>query len=163
LATKHERAIEQYGDILAQNLGYACIASVKDVIDALTPHGAVPNGVDLTGASLVVLSIRAAIDLEAISNNFGERALELMLDALDKHYSEAGLVTVRGGFRAWVQAARNTMAAHGDPRGWVRAHSVATLNTRDPEDEVFHLALVGGLTAGSPLWSEIETAANRGN
>lgn len=159
----YERVIAEDGHILAQNLAYHCIATVKDVIDALESHGVVPAGVDLTRASLVVLSIRAAVDLQAINAKYGKRAANLMLQALDKHYSATGLVTAAGGFTAWVAAARKTMAKHADPGDWVRAQCVALLDTRDPEDELFHLALVPGVTAGTPLSSAIEEAASRRN
>jgi hypothetical protein len=163
MATEYERLIEQDGEVLAQNLAYHCIAAVKEVIDTLAPGGGVPPDVDLTGASLVVLSVRAAVDLQAIGATYDDRAAELMLEALDRHFSTGGLVTTSGGFRTWVAAARKTMIDHPDPREWIPAQCVALLGTRDPEDELFHLALAKGLTAGTSLPFAIEQAASKRN
>jgi hypothetical protein len=144
-----EEFVSKHGEAMAQNIGYYCAAAGKRVTVLLEEQNALPPNVDLSGILQVLLSLRATIELNAVERRFGKAARDGLQSAMDKYFNAVGVC--RGPFVTWVNAAEQTMAASTRPADWLRIHAVNLLDTRDPDDEVFHLLLGEGFAEGASL------------
>jgi hypothetical protein len=158
--SKYEKFIEQNADALVQNLAHYSALSAKEINDALGEQ--MPPNLNVDAIFLFIFSLRGTIDALAVKNRFGDRAHNRVVHALDKIYqvSFRKAWTDTGQFsQSLMRDVKISISESSDPADWIRIHSIRTLETRDPEDELFHVALASAFTKGESIVETVERAA----
>lgn len=159
LKSKYEKFIEKQADTLARNLAFNCASGAREVVDVLGTN--VPGTLSLNAIFLFLFSLRSTIEAIGVESKFGPRARMSVVRALDRLYEEScrEVWTKTGPFsESLMSDAKNSVSQSSNPVEWIRIHSVRTLETKDPDDELFHMMLVGVFTKGESLVTTIERA-----
>lgn len=158
--SKYEKFIEQNADGLVHNLAYYSAASAKDVVNELGNHS--PPNLNVDVVFLFLFSLRGTIDALGVRNRFGKRAHKTIIAALDKLY-EASFPDAHactGTFsQSLMQDVQASLNESSNPIDWIRIHSMRTLETKDPQDELFHAALARVFGSGESMLATIEQAS----
>jgi hypothetical protein len=149
-----EEFLREHGEAVAHNLGHHVLVAAQELCASLARDGALPAGVTVPRLVQLLLSLRATLELMAVEHRFGEPAHDALLAAMSAYYERTLLE--RGRFTTWVAAAHETMRRSENAREWPRIHAMNLLGTREPEDTLFHTALVYGLHVGDPIVAVIE-------
>lgn len=150
-----QQFVVEHAHELAKNLAHHCAVAAKEICDSLAE--AVPSGLDLDAVYWFLLTFRAPLELRGVAQRFGQEAEAALRGAMGHEYRR----DERGGpmLQVWEAALTKTMGQSTDPREWPRIHAVHMLGTRDPEDEMFHLALAHGITYGQPIAAIVDLNA----
>jgi hypothetical protein len=158
--SKEEKFIENNADKLVNNLAHYCAAGAKEVVEALGEH--VPMNLNVDTIFLFLFSLRGTIEALGVEKKFGKRAYQFIVPAIERlyqarfpeTYSETGAFS-----QSLMMDVAVSMRQSPDPREWIRVHAIRTLETKDPENEMFHLCLVKVFTNGQPIAAVVEQAA----
>jgi len=55
-----------------------------------------------------------------------------------------------------MQDVEKSLSQSPDPREWIRIHAIRTLETKDPDDELFHLFLAKVVSTKEPIVQLVE-------
>jgi hypothetical protein len=158
--SKTESFIELKASDLVQDLAHYCASGAKEVTDALGRH--LRPDLSTDAIFLFLFSFRATLEAAGVKHRFGSRAHKLILSAVDNLYRSAfpSAFAETGPFtHSLMRDVAVSIAKSPTPADWARVHAVRSLGTSDPEDEVFHLALVKVLSNGESIVQAVERAA----
>ncbi len=154
---KVDEFIEANGEKLIHNLAHYSAVGSREVCEAL--KGQLPHHLNMDTIFMFLFSFRFTIESLGIKTKFGDAAYNHLLSTIDKFYHmnfrEAELNT--GPFsNSLMRDVMISISSAEDPRDWIWIHAVRTLETRDPEDELFHLCLGKVITNSEPMVSIID-------
>jgi hypothetical protein len=158
--SKFEKFIDQNADGLVQNLAHFCATGAKDVSDSLGER--LPHNLDTDIIVLFLFSLRGTIDALGVKNKFGKHAFNTIVRALDKLYEAAfpQAYCSTGTFsKSLMKDVGLSISESSNPNEWIRIHSIRSLETKDPDDELFHLALAKVLTSGESILAAVDRAS----
>ena len=159
LKSKEEKFIEENADKLAHNLAHFCATGAKEVADALGEH--VPSNLGSDTIFLFLFSLRGTFEALGVETKFGKRPYQFIIAAIDRlyqatfpeAYSETGAFS-----QSLMKDVVVSMGKSSDPREWIRIHAIRTLQTKDPEDEMFHLCLAKVISNSQPIAAVVKQA-----
>lgn len=157
LPSRHEAFIDENAAKLVHNLAHYSAAGAKEVTDALGDH--VPLSLTTDTIFLFLFSLRATIEAQGVQRKFGDRAYRRILSAIDDLYRSAfaeGHAQTGAFSQSLMRDVEVSISKSQDPREWVRIHAVRTLETQDPQHEMFHLCLTKVIANGEPIAAVVE-------
>jgi hypothetical protein len=99
--------------------------------------------------------MKFSMELALLKRWYGTEVAALVAEEGIRSFSKE----IHPNFANLVHAAQHTMLNNSDPREWIRIHCIGYLETKDPEDELFHAALGYAITNMASLEELVPTGA----
>ncbi|MCK5663568.1 MAG: hypothetical protein KAI17_08780 [Thiotrichaceae bacterium] len=135
MKTKQQKFIIENAENLVRQLASECASSTKEIMSVIPKS--IPKNVTEDDVFKAILSMKYSIELAELGKRYGMEAVTA--------FAKEGISTfskeIHPMFPSLIEAAQQTMINNPDPSEWIRVHCKNYLETKDPENELFHVAV----------------------